>query len=175
MDYGDGRLGNPSPRTACPLRRVETALQWRKQRRDISKPSRRVNRATCPPQHGWTVVQNATRTRVHLHDPCTASWPSWDWPLLYLGISRRTHGGRWKGSINIQAIQNPRINTVHALSHILCVVLRWARSCTRYVTLGAKLATGSVTVIRTYIHLAIGSVFKQCAHIATELMQGGCS
>jgi hypothetical protein len=41
------------------------------------------------------------------------------------------------------------------------------------VTLGARLATGSVTVTRTYIHLAIGSAFKQAAHIAAEPLPGG--
>jgi hypothetical protein len=41
------------------------------------------------------------------------------------------------------------------------------------VTLGARSATGSVTVTRTYIHLAIGSAFKQGAHMANKQMQGG--
>ncbi len=48
------------------------------------------------------------------------------------------------------------MNTVHTLSQILCMVLRWARSCTEYVTLGGRLGACGVTVKVTYIHLAIG-------------------
>jgi hypothetical protein len=64
---------------------------------------------------------------------------------------------------------------VHTLSHILCVALRWARSCTGYVTLGCNSEPRGVTVTRTYIHLAIGSAFKQAAHIAAEPLPGGRS
>ena len=155
------------------LRRIEAALQWREQWRHITKSSRRCNLAARTPQHSWLVVQSAGRTWVHLHDARAPSWSVRYRPRIDLGAGRSPDDGRGKGSINIQEIQNPRINTVHTLSHILCVVLRWARSCTRYVTLGARLATGSVTVTRTYIHLAIGSAFKQGAHIAAEPLPGG--
>jgi hypothetical protein len=173
MDYGDRGMGNPARWPARALRRIEAALQWREQWKHITKSSRRCNLAARTPQHSWPVVQSAGRTRVHLHDARAPSWSVRYRPRIDLGAGRSPNDGRGKGSINIQEIQNPHINTVHTLSHILCVVSRWARSCTRYVTLGARSATGSVTVTRTYIHLAIGSVVKQGAHIATELMQGG--
>jgi hypothetical protein len=48
------------------------------------------------------------------------------------------------------------MNTLHTLSHILCIVLRWERSCPDYVTLQAKFPTVGVTSNGTYIHLAIG-------------------
>jgi hypothetical protein len=166
-------MGNPARWPARALRRIEAALQWREQWRHITKSSRRGSLAARTPQHSRTVVQSAGRAWVHLHDARATSWSVRYRPRIDLGAGRSPDDGRGKGSINIQEIQNPRINTVHTLSHILCVVSRWARSCTRYVTLDARLATGSVTVTRTYIHLAIGSAFKQGAHMANKQMQGG--
>ncbi len=57
-------------------------------------------------------------------------------------------------------MENPRMNTVLTLSHILCSVSRWAKSCPEYVTLSAKSAPARDTSNGTYIHLAIGSMTK---------------
>ena len=48
------------------------------------------------------------------------------------------------------------MNTVHTLSQILCIVLRWAGSCPEYVTDCAKSTVCRVTSAVTHIHLAIG-------------------
>jgi hypothetical protein len=165
-------MGNPARWPARALRRIEAALQWREQWRHITKSSRRGSLAARTPQHSWPVVQSAGRTRVHLHDARAPSWSVWYRPRIDLGAGRSPDDGRGEGSINIQEIQKPRINTVHTLSHILCVVLRWARSCTIFVTYGYKSGPRGVTVTRTYIHLAIGSVYKQGAHMGSEQMQG---
>jgi hypothetical protein len=53
------------------------------------------------------------------------------------------------------------MNTVHALSHIQCIVSRWARSCPDYVTLWTKLATFGDTSNGTHIHLAIGRTLNE--------------
>ncbi len=41
------------------------------------------------------------------------------------------------------------------------------------MTLGCNSEPRGVTVTRTYIHLAIGSAFKQGAHMANKQIQGG--
>ena len=48
------------------------------------------------------------------------------------------------------------MKSVHTLSHILGIVLRWAASCTGYVTLWLNLSRRSDSQTRTYLHLAIG-------------------
>lgn len=58
------------------------------------------------------------------------------------------------------------MNTVHTLSQILCIVLRWAGSCPEYVTDCAKSTACRVTSAVTHIHLAIGGGHGNSAHIS---------
>jgi hypothetical protein len=60
-----------------------------------------------------------------------------------------------RASLAFKKWSPPRMNTVHILSRILCIVLRWAWSCPEYVTLGARSGTIRVTIGRTYLHLVI--------------------
>jgi hypothetical protein len=117
-----------------------------------------VNAANLTPNSSPINPWGCLVAYVHSYDPRTAPWSRWRRSVINMGLGRGTHGRRG-GIASVQEIQNPRINTVHALSHILCMVLRLPKSCTIFVTCSPFQLHGGVTNIRTYIHLAIGSAF----------------